>query len=222
MGYTFDTLQDVVENGEHLEHFHAYQLPGTQNTRKQEGPTTIDWHTDQGLFIVFTPGLMVTAGEEDSTTSLSGGFIIQHEDGSQTSVEFNDEDELVIMLGDGVNQIINPRRTNSHQDALSKNTPLSVLRATPHALSIPATSTEKQVRVWYGRMVLPPSSALHPQHPTKTFGQVREAIGDNQDTELSSISTQKDSRSPVRLQAKPVAWRRLCVNKAAFTAGIVV
>jgi hypothetical protein len=231
-GYSFDTLQDVVENGEHLEHFHAYQLPGTQNTRKQEGPTTIDWHTDQGLFIIFTPGLMVTAGEEDSTTSLSGGFVIQHQDGSQTSVEFNNEDELVIMLGDGVNQIINSR-TRSHQNALSKNTPPSVLRATPHALSIPATSTEKQVRVWYGRMVLPPSSALHPQHPTKTFGQVREAIGDNQDTDIihqhpeglsiacSSASEARRLETTVCEQGSIYCWHRcMSVDDASVSNDI--
>jgi hypothetical protein len=183
-GYSFDTLQDVVENGEHLEHFHAYQLPATQNKHEQEGrPSTIDWHTDQGLFIVFTPGLLVSGGEEDATTSLSGGFVIQLQDGSQTSVEFDDEDELVIMLGDGVNQIINSHRSG-HQNALSKNGAPAPLRATPHALSIPATSAEKQVRVWYGRMVLPPSTALHPQHPSKTFGQVRQVIGDSQDTDF--------------------------------------
>jgi hypothetical protein len=231
-GYSFDSLQDVVENGEHLEHFHAYQLPGMQNSHKQEGPTTIDWHTDQGLFIVFTPGLMVSAEEEDSTTSLSGGFVIQHQDGSQTSVEFNDEDELVIMLGDGVNQIINSR-TSSSQNAVSKNASPSLLRATPHALSIHATSTGKQVRVWYGRMVLPPSSALHPQHPTKTFGQVRQAIADNRDAEFihqhaerlsiacSSASKARRLETTVCEQGSIYCWHRcMSVDDASVSNDI--
>jgi hypothetical protein len=81
-------------------------------------------------------------------------------------VHFDETDDLVVMLGDGVNQYINPKIANGVS-----------LRATPHSLSMP-TQDESYARAWYGRMVLPPAQATHPDHPEYTFGDIRQMMND--------------------------------------------
>ena len=95
-GYDFETIEDVVETGEHLEHFHSYQKQDASTTKEE---TTIDIHVDQGLFLVFSPALLV----EDSKIlgTLDEGFYIELEDGTRARAQFNDEDDLVFLLGDG-------------------------------------------------------------------------------------------------------------------------
>ena len=60
------------------------------------------------------------------------GFYMELSDGSHVQVEFDQHDDLVLMLGDGMNQYVNPH---------SKQT----LRPVPHALSMPTLT----VRVLY-------------------------------------------------------------------------
>lgn len=96
-GHDYEDIKQVFEGGEHLEHFHSYQKGG----RGKEA--TIDFHTDQGFFIAFTPGLIVTSSEEPQ--ALSDGFFIQESDGEKMTMEFTGEDDLVFMMGDGVNQL---------------------------------------------------------------------------------------------------------------------
>eukprot|EP00934_Nitzschia_sp_Nitz4_P003513 Nitzschia sp. Nitz4//scaffold195_size40117//37913//40184//NITZ4_007582-RA/size40117-snap-gene-0.11-mRNA-1//-1//CDS//3329540383//3503//frame0 len=179
-GYEFKTVDDVVDNGEHLEHFHAYSLtesgaaedgsaPSLRGNRAED--STIEWHTDQGMFLVFSPGVLAASSEndkkaKDTVREGTDGFFIQLSDGTVVGVDFEDEDDLVIMLGDGVNQVVNPRVADAEHK----------LRAVPHALSMPAHSEEEN-RVWYGRMVLPPSSAVHPGHG-ETFGYLRQVLID--------------------------------------------
>jgi hypothetical protein len=153
----FATFADVVENGDYLEHFHSYQKIHKTSTKKTES-TTIDVHTDQGLFLVFTPGRMAN-GE------LTKGFFIQTVDGRLQEVDFEAQDDLVFLLGDGVNQYIN----NKHVGGLS-------LRAAPHALNLEGWTQAQEARVWYGLMVLPPSNAVHPAHDGITFGQIRQGL----------------------------------------------
>jgi excinuclease UvrABC nuclease subunit len=95
-GYEFETIEDVVEAGEHLEHFHSYQKHDASTTKEE---TTIDIHVDQGLFLVFSPALLV----EDSKIlgTLDEGFYVGLEDGSRARAQFNDQDDLVFLLGDG-------------------------------------------------------------------------------------------------------------------------
>ena len=160
---------EVVESGEHLEHFHSYQRTSSDTTEN-----TIDFHVDQGLFIAFTPALLVStqddiddSNKEDLT--VSDGFYIELQDGSRATVKFDANDDLVFMLGDGVNQFINPR--------LSKDSVM--LRATPHALTMPYHGAN-EARVWYGRMVLPPSDAVHPEHGI-TFDEIRQGLMEGRD-----------------------------------------
>ena len=155
--YPFYTFADVVDNGEHLEHFHSYQHVVSQARKRQD---TIDLHIDQGLFLVFTPGRMVNRNGDSALTT---GFFIELQDGSLAVVDFDNEDDLVILLGDGVNQYVNPRLATGE-----------TLRAAPHALALPEHSDDK-ARVWYGRMVLPPATAIHPEHG-RTFEDLRTAL----------------------------------------------
>jgi len=168
--YSFESIQDVVENGEHLEHFHSYEKK-TKTHEELQDHETIDIHTDQGLFIAFTPGLLIgetfTSTSQAQDSQISQGFYIELQDGSRVMVNFDEKDDLVFMLGDGVQQLINPRLTEDSPN----------LRPTPHALTMP-TTTNDLARVWYGRMVLPPVDAIHPMHGDTTFGEIRQGIID--------------------------------------------
>lgn len=173
-GFEFASFADVVENGEHLEHFHEYQYAAGSSSssllKKDKGNpnvdldvATLEWHTDQGLFLVFSPGTVVQEGQGKDPLVLgpTEGFYIEMPDGSRPQLQLDEEDELVIILGDGVNQYINSRSQRK-------------LRALPHALFMPPLAKHES-RVWYGRMVLPPQAAIHPQHGL-TFGQIRERL----------------------------------------------
>jgi hypothetical protein len=143
------TLTEIVDHGEHLEHLHAYY----QEQPVSDDIATLDWHIDQGLFLVFAPGTIDGVPTE--------GFYIQLPDGTTEKVKFDNQDDLVIFLGDGVNQFVNP----------TLKEPLRVL---PHALRMPQTKPNAP-RTWYGRMVLAPANALHPLFET-TYGELRDAM----------------------------------------------
>ena len=145
------SFMDIVDQGDHLEHFHAYYTPSKYDSAIDS--TTIEWHIDQGLMLAFSPG--------QSNGQPTDGFYIKLADGSTETVHFDERDELVFFFGDGVNQIINPILMNE-----GKN-PIRVL---PHALKMPHLEEE---RLWYGRMVLAPADALHPVHG-KSFGDIRD------------------------------------------------
>jgi hypothetical protein len=146
-------VEKLINEGEHLEHFHSYYSESDEMS-SIDNETTIDWHTDQGMMLLFTPGQY-----QDGTTS--GGFFIQLNDGSSAEVAFDSNiDDLVIMLGDGVNQYVNG-------DAAP------TLRAVPHAVTLPTSQTP---RLWYGRMVLPPPKAIHPSGKGSTFEDIRAAM----------------------------------------------
>jgi len=147
------SLKDVVQQGEHLEHFHSYQA--SMEDYDQDNVDTIEWHIDQGMALVFTPGLLAKTGE------ISQGFHVKLADGSTAMVDFEEQDDLVILLGDGINQYINGAlKIKDH------------LRALPHALRVPKTD---QPRVWYGLMMLPPPDALHPVYQ-ETFADLRHSM----------------------------------------------
>ena len=186
--YGFSTIADVVRNGEHLEHFRSYQKL-EQSEEKEE---TVDLHVDQGLFLVFTPGRVY---QGNGKAEISSGFFIKDEDDVLVEVAFDEDDDLVIMIGDGFDQYVNSR--------LAKK-----LRPVPHSLILPSYG-ETETRAWYGRMVLPPFDAVHPSHDL-TFGELREQMirSSNNNTEekfqmgcsggmmardLSSITCEGDS-----------------------------
>jgi hypothetical protein len=174
------SLTDVFSQGDHLEHFHCYDKNGDgNNDNKATSATkeqTIEWHTDQGLALIFTPGVINGQPTE--------GFYIQLADGSTEMVDFQEEDDLVIMLGDGVNQYVNQALGPEQRP----------LRALPHSLQMPTTSTSStsSPRVWYGRMVLPPAEAVHPVHSSQTFGEIRESMLQEDSGVYTSIGCSKN------------------------------
>ena len=109
---SYDTIEDLVANGEQLEHFHSYQkIERIGEEYDDEGDekkmATIDLHADQGFFIAFTPGMMMSPSNKDNKAASSDGFYIVEEDSNNTPIHVNfdvDTDDLVFMLGDGVNQ----------------------------------------------------------------------------------------------------------------------
>jgi len=159
----FSTFNDVVDAAEHLEHFHSYTRPAAAANADEP---TLDMHTDQGLFIAFTPAMSLVGGEKSAHDAAD--FFLKLADESVAKVAF-DPATLVVMLGDGVRQFVNPK--------LQSGAPL---RAAPHALVMKPTAAD-DARVWYGRMVLAPSDALHPGHvadhvASKTYGAVRRTL----------------------------------------------
>lgn len=159
-GFVFKEFSDIVEAGEHLEHFHSYEKIQSRQGNKE----TIEMHVDQGLFIAFTPGQFIARnGDDTQGLQVSSGFFVELRDGSIQEVAFDENDDLVFMLGDGVNQYINEKLANHHQ-----------LRAVPHALIMNAHE-DSVSRVWYGRMVLPPVDAMHPHHDM-SFGELRDTM----------------------------------------------
>jgi len=179
---SYDTIEDLVANGEQLEHFHSYQKTERIGEEYEEDDTmtTIDLHSDQGFFIAFTPGMMISSSSKDNNIVASDGFYIVEEDSNNAPihVDFNiDTDDLVFMLGDGVNQYINNRYTDG------ENNNRRHLRATPHAVSLKAHDVS-QARVWYGRMVLPPKDALVAAESTQTtltYGDIRRRLVETPD-----------------------------------------
>ena len=152
-GEAYPTVGSVVDQGDHLEHFHSYGLEGPAAAE-----ATVDFHADQGLFIAFTPGLTTTAGAEDVPAAT---FAVELRDGTVVDVDVDADyyaDAVFVMLGDGVDQYVND----------GEGAP--GLRSAPHALRmVPGLG-----RSWYGLMILPPKDAVSPQHGALTFGEVRD------------------------------------------------
>ena len=92
---------------------------------------TIDLHTDQGLFIAFTPAMLRTAGaaSADAPLDKESAFLVSLPDGSQARASF-DADALVFMLGDGIHQILTPKLPAGSFSP----------RPVPHALSVAPTA----------------------------------------------------------------------------------
>lgn len=181
--YSFSNIYSVVAEGHHLEHFHSYQKlndEGKQSASsglRNDQNDTIEMHTDQGFFIAFTPGLMVTHKTENNKyepdlsvpLEASDGFYIEMTDGKQIPVHFDTRDELVFMMGDGVNQYINPKLVRNSDGTQKKG-----VRATPHKVVLKSHDANV-ARVWYGRMALPPPFAYHSAEKM-THGEIRSLV----------------------------------------------
>ncbi len=158
------TIQSIIENANHLEHFHLYSKE--EETKKDDDVesmyttyNTLDWHTDGGLFLAFIPG-----------TSCHNTR--NHDDDDDENNNYNDNDSFRIMKKDIHTHIERemrvvfpqPRSSNSNNDTNDTNeiivaimmgtgaehwlhTPTSLkLRATRHAVKMKGGD----VRAWYG------------------------------------------------------------------------
>lgn len=155
-GFEFEDFEKVVRHGEHLEHFHSY----TKGNSNINSDMTLDWHTDQGIFLIFTPG------QSGDSLNEGGDFYIKDENGVARRVSFESNDDLVVLMGDGMIQLFSGNKFH---------TPA-------HAVHIKESA---QPRVWYGRMVLAPPKALHPVVRDVTFGEHREGMIKEQGTALA-------------------------------------
>ena len=75
---TYSSLGHMVDAGTHLEHFHQYtRVASAESTETDQD--TIDLHTDQGLFIAFTPAFLEagTTINTDTNTDDVGVFYVE-------------------------------------------------------------------------------------------------------------------------------------------------
>eukprot|EP00854_Cymbomonas_tetramitiformis_P000690 gene690-1146_t len=164
---SYESLSEIIsdDSSEHLEHFHSYHKPVDANeSSSDDAAVAIDMHADQGLFIAFTPGILVRElenGQVEATANSAGKFYVALEDDIPAVARFGDRgDVIVFMLGDGVNQVINPKLSGP-----------PYLHATSHAMAMPTHSND-ECRVWYGRMFLPPANGVSEKHGV-SFGDLR-------------------------------------------------
>ena len=205
------TISQMLDNAEVLEHFHSYTLP------RAAAPTglrraDVDVHTDQGIFVAFTPALVAGA----SSPSDAATFVIEQPGGRRVAAEL-DPHTLIFMLGDGIEQLVNP-----HLRAAGR----SPLRPVPHAVEMRARA-DGAARAWYGRMVLPPAALIAPDHGGATYGRVRELLkaGTTGDDDGVALGCSRDTASR-RMQWAPAVpecaegtmycWHR-CMNLTGDT-----
>lgn len=146
------TFNDIIFNGEHLEHIHAYYGIANGTIGK-----TIDVHIDSGLMIAMTSGYYNNNEPEGS-----GLFIELPLTGMLVHAEIAD-DSVVIMMGEGIRWLTHALGT--------------AIRSVPHALVANLRSSD--TRGWYGKMYLPPPDALiydqmtYQEFKEKQIAQVR-------------------------------------------------
>lgn len=146
------SLHELVSKGEQLDHFHIYSNTKNSSSDSKTTRKTIDWHTDYGFALAFLPGYnMIEDAISTRKYTPSKGFFIQLPDGSAQEVTFTEEDDVVILLGDGV----------AHINAALEDHVDIKLRAVPHAFLMPDNNNRNAVRMWYGRMMLFPLDAIH-------------------------------------------------------------
>lgn len=170
------SLHELFSKGEQLDHFHIYSNTETSSDSKKAGRNTIDWHTDYGFALAFLPGHIMI--EDDASTRdyvPSRGFFIQLPDGSSQEVTFSEEDDVVILLGDGIAHI---KDSIEDQDEIN-------LRAVPHAFVMPDNHKKEALRLWYGRMMLFPLDAIH-SRLNRSFGAVQMAMNSDPSYHLST------------------------------------
>ena len=145
---SYYSYEDMMREGEHLEHLHAYYAPA--NSTSLAPSPTIAFHTDGGLFIAMTSGLYARG---DTAVTSSGGLYLETAAGNIVKLSSADlDDSLVIMVGEAGAKWLAPKLG-------------APLRAVPHMLvaDLPPASAgggPPTTRAWYGKMYLPPADAL--------------------------------------------------------------
>jgi hypothetical protein len=103
--FPYETYEELVEYGEHLEHLHTYySAPKPTTTAVADAsassssidslPQTVQFHTDGGMFIAMTTGLY-----KDAQPSSRSGLYLRTPSGSVAKAELAD-DALVVMIGE--------------------------------------------------------------------------------------------------------------------------
>jgi len=122
-GGSYQTVTDVIQSAQHLEHFHVYSKSELETIEEGE---VLPFHTDAGLFLAFVPGI-----DCESLESAEDSLLVK--DGGVTKVARFAPGTVGILLGIGA------------EEWLSQSEGL--LRATHHSVQM----APGQVRAWYGK-----------------------------------------------------------------------
>eukprot|EP00471_Norrisiella_sphaerica_P006583 CAMPEP_0184490978 /NCGR_PEP_ID=MMETSP0113_2-20130426/19326_1 /TAXON_ID=91329 /ORGANISM="Norrisiella sphaerica, Strain BC52" /LENGTH=590 /DNA_ID=CAMNT_0026875137 /DNA_START=122 /DNA_END=1894 /DNA_ORIENTATION=+ len=149
-GKPYTSLTEALGNAQQLDHFHVYKAPLPSLIEHQT--MTVDFHTDDGLFIAISPALLLPRTEASSGSGVnqgrslhaSPGFYIKMTSGMEVEAMFPDPHCLVFMVGSGLARWVDGAQRTGIRNGV------------PHGVRIPAAST----RLWFGRMFLPPKDAL--------------------------------------------------------------
>jgi hypothetical protein len=145
-GESWDSFGDIMHGGSFLEHVHSY---ASDAAKPADAPSALQYHTDAGLFILFTPALysddvhdrqekpadfrfkdrrgnehaiivQQTSGNAAADTVTQRGALTVHTVGPDT---------VILMVGQGSEQYL-----NAHLDKTSSGG--RALRAVPHSLTV--------------------------------------------------------------------------------------
>jgi hypothetical protein len=122
-GRSYNRVASIVKAANHLEHFHVY----SKKTAATTDQSSLDWHTDAGLFLAFIPALDCRGS---TTESVDASFWYKDENGIRTRAVFQ-PNSIAIMLGAGA------------EHWLRSPVPL---KATRHAVAM----RKGDERAWYG------------------------------------------------------------------------
>jgi len=153
-----DSYVDAVLRAEALEHFHLFQRDGK---RDEAAEPAIQLHSDMGLFIIMTAAEYVelTSGEHVVGGGPQTGFYLELASGEMVQPVIQ-PGSLLVMNGDGAEKWVR----------LSKG---AFTRPYSPAHEVILPEMEGLARVWFGRMFLPPSDAVHVEDGRLTFGEYR-------------------------------------------------
>jgi copper chaperone CopZ len=148
----YHSLADVAQGGEQLEHFHVYKPEAAPHAAAT--PPALPLHTDAGLFIALVPAMWVDLARPSPASEPTDGFYVQAVDGTHLTISPQDApSSVVFVMGDGWAKWIEPSLRSG-------------FRAAPHAMVVtappPTDAGASLLRLWYGRMFLPPNDALMP------------------------------------------------------------
>jgi hypothetical protein len=231
---TSDTMQQVIAQGDYLQHFHSYETQPVNDSPNaiDNHSWTIDWHVDQGMLLAFTPGWWMTISTSDtlpttsttSSRSTSTGIpsspprselYIQDGWGSVLAVHLDPAvDNVVLMLGDGWHQVSRTSTFHAVPHALQLTSPTT--RATASTATVTTATAAAKARVWFGLMVLPPAQVIHPQslldHDKQpvTFGEIRQRLmqngrSHNENDNLLDLACSRNTYQAREVRSFPVA-----------------
>ncbi|DBA05110.1 TPA: hypothetical protein N0F65_000798 [Lagenidium giganteum] len=165
-----DSLTDIVLTANHLDHLHQYVSPNMSFTDRTDGEDdqgddqddqdnndglSLSLHTDGGIAILMTvpqfneldDGEEVAKDDIVAGPAASAGLVIQLPDSDDTVQPLLHEDELIVMVGDGMKAW-----TNTGLD----------INPVLHGMQMPRFDDKhgQVARLWYGKMLLMPEDRV--------------------------------------------------------------
>eukprot|EP00740_Mantoniella_antarctica_P004018 CAMPEP_0181360142 /NCGR_PEP_ID=MMETSP1106-20121128/6494_1 /TAXON_ID=81844 /ORGANISM="Mantoniella antarctica, Strain SL-175" /LENGTH=807 /DNA_ID=CAMNT_0023473367 /DNA_START=244 /DNA_END=2667 /DNA_ORIENTATION=+ len=181
-------------------------------------------HTDVGVAIVMTPALLVSheAEEEEEQDAFgSRGLTL-----GGRSPELP-PDSLVVMLGEAARAWLPPPpapKPSGPFVAAPATLPPPLIAVPSHEMSLSlralAGAGAGASRAWFGRMVLPPPSAVHPTHSGGiTFGAWHAGVNEAFSTSGGADAAEAAGRAKAEAAAVSCSPRRILADDASCGAG---